>query len=332
MPGLLSRFTSDTDGQESSGEPTRPQASQRRSSVKVYGLIAFNALLALVVGILLRLQEFGYGTLFIVFFISFLIFQALVLREVKEGIIASSCSALGLLLPFLGTSFLYWSAVFGLVWLTLAHAHNRGRQHMNNMMKIKFGQAARPVLGAALMVVVLMMTFVLFIGGQSLIREESIGRFIDIMITPVARGYVEGFSSEATTRDLLDQASRERISQVPEVDRLSSNQREALVAQSTKELAQYIEDNLGFALDLDDTVAGNVQLFLTEKAQGFSGPRAPLGALVLFGILLLLVKGIELILYVPLALLAYLLYELSIAFGFLTVQFESTNKEVARLV
>ncbi|MDP3953498.1 MAG: UbiA family prenyltransferase [bacterium] len=313
------------------GEPIRPVATHARSALKVYVLIGTNTFLALIVGSFFKVQSFGYGMLFLVVSLSFLIVQTLTLKYVKEGVTASALCALGFMAPFLGEPILYFLPTLGLIWLLLAHAHNQGREYINNMVKIRFTRAARPVVGALLTAVVLLMTFVLFVNGESLLKEDNIGRTIDIMVTPVAKGYLEGFSSEVRLKDVLDNIAREEISKAPEAAGLSAAQINVLVDQSRSELLKFIEDKTGFAPAPNESVKRNVTMYVQDKSEDFSGTRAPLGALVLFAILFLLIKGIELVLYLPLALLAYMLYELAIAFGFIVVQFEGTSKEVINL-
>jgi len=331
MPSLLEKIRSTPRSLESTGEPTKSGPDYKHSAAKVYSLIGLNTALALGVGFLFSRQEFGYGMLLLVLFISFTTVQCLSLKYPKEDLIAATLCSLGLMIPFIGSPYLYHLATLVLIWLLLFHAHSQGRRYIDNMVKIKFARAARPIIGALLTTVVLLMTFVLFVSGASVLRQENIGRALDILVTPIAQGYIEGFSSSAVFGDVLQSMAREQINQSPEAVALGDAQIDFLAMQSAREMAQYIEDQTGFTPLLNETVTSNVQAFITDKADNFAGTRAPIGLAVLFGILLLLVKGLELILFVPLALLAYMLYELAIAFGFITVQFESRSKEVINL-
>ncbi|MEX2054261.1 MAG: hypothetical protein WD883_01855 [Candidatus Colwellbacteria bacterium] len=332
MVNFFTKLRLGEQNREVEGEPSKPASSYKRSALKVSILIGLNTTFALIVGILFKINEFGYGMLFLVISICFLIVQTLTLRYFKEGVAASILYTLALIWPFWDAPTLYLLATLVLVGLMLVHAHNQGREYINNMVKIKFARAARPVVGALLTVVVLLMTFILFVNGGSLVTEDNIGRTIDVMVTPIAKGYVEGFSSDAKFGELLDEISRKQISEAPEAAALSPAQINVLVDRSRGELLKFIEEKTGFAADPDETVKGNVEMFMLDKSEDFEGTTAPLGALILFAILFLLVKSVELILYGPLVLLAYMLYELAIAFGFIAVQFEGRSKEIINLI
>ena len=71
---------------------------------------------------------------------------------------------------------------------------------------------------------------------------------------------------------------------------------------------------------------------IASYTEGLSTRSAPLRIGLLFIALLMVVKSIEIVLYVPLVLIGFMLYELMIAFNIITIQFESRSKEVINII
>lgn len=330
MENLLSKIW---PGRSAGGlEESNKGAPEQRSPVKVYSLIGATAVLAFASGLLLSRGILGYGALTMVVFMTVLTVQSLTLRYTREMLIASASAALGLTLPFLFAPLVHFAVATAVIFLLFFAAHARGRREESNVLKIKFSHVARPVVGLILTAVVISAVFMLFAGGTAALTEETANKMLDVAVAPLVKGYVKDFSSGAGMGDVLEDVARGQIEKAPGSEELTSFQKQLLVKQSSEEIRNILEERTGFRVQMDASAGKNLHAFLLEKSSGILDPRAPLGIILLTLFVLLLVKSVEFVLYIPLGILAFMLYELLIAFGFVAVQLEARNKEVINLL
>ena len=303
-----------------------------RSWFKVYLLIGITALTALLSGFLLRVGELGYGTLCFVILTTILIIQSLALKYTKEILLASGLCAMGLVLPFLGAPMGYLGGTTLIIFLLLFAAHDRGKREGENMVEIRFSHATRPVVSLILMVGVVMITFLFSVNRASILTEGNVKRTVDLTVTPIAKRYIKDFSSDAKLGDLMGSIALEQINKASGSENLNNFQKQLFVDQSVKEMGVLLKEKTNYNFDNNATVAANIHALVSTKSSGLLDPKAPWGLLVLGVIIFLLVKSIEFALFIPLELLAFMLYELLIAFSFITVQSESKSKEVINLL
>ena len=330
MDGLWEKMRA--GGESSSSLSSRESLTDERQSwFKVYLLVGTTGLLALLSGFLLRVGEFGYGTLVFVIWAAVITVQSLALKHIREILLASGLCTLGFILPFWGASLWYWGATALIVFLLLLAIHDRGRRGGKNMVKIRFSHVARPVMGLILTVGVIIATFLFSVHGAAIFTEQSIKRTVDLTVTPIVKGYIKDFSGDAKLGDVLKSMALQQIDKSSGSESLSGPQKQLLAAQSAKEMNALLKEKTGFNFQEGATVSSNLHALISEKTNNLLGPGSPWGLLILFAIIFLLVKSIEFILYIPLGLLAFMLYELLIAFSFIAVQSESVSKEVITL-
>ena len=200
------------------------------------------------------------------------------------------------------------------------------------MLKIRFSHVARPVISLLLVVGVIVITFLFSVNGAAIFTEDSVKRTVDLTITPVMKGYIKDFSSDAKLGDVLKSFALQQINESVGSESLSDFQKQLLASQSAKEMSVLLKEKTDFNLQDEATVAENFQALISKKSSDFLDPQSPWGILILGAVILLLVKSIEIVLYIPLGLLAFMLYELLVAFSFITVQSESRSKEVINLL
>ena len=331
MDGLLEKIRSERIPQ-SPLTSKEALGSKDRSWFKVSLLIGIAGLLALLSGGLLRTGEFGYGMLAFVVWTTILTIQSLTLQKVKEILLASGVCTLGLMLPFWGAPFEYWGVTALIIFILLIAAHYRGKTGGENMIKIRFSHVTRPVVSLILMIGVIMGTFLFSVNGAAILTENNIKRMVDVMVTPIARGYIKDFSSNSKLEDVLKNIALEQINKNNDSENFSDYQKQFLANRSVKELSAVLREKTNFNIQEQATVGSNIHALISEKSSSLLDPNAPWKILILAAIILLLVKSIEIVLYIPLALLTFMLYELLIAFGFITVQWESRSKEVLNLI
>ena len=143
---------------------------------------------------------------------------------------------------------------------------------------------------------------------------------------------VEGFSSNAKLGDIFMNMALDQIDKASGSENLKDAQKELLAKQSAKEISTLLGEKVNFTFQDDETVASNIQALVSNKSGDLVDLKSPWGIWILGAIIFLLVKSVEFILYMPLELLSFMLFELLIAFGFITVQSELKSKEVINLL
>lgn len=327
MDGLLEKIKGGGTGDSLASREVSP-SSDRSSWFKVYLLIGTTALLALLAGFLLRVGEFGYGALVLVIWTAAITIQTLILKSVRDISLASGLCTLGLVLPFWGAPLIYWGATALIVFLLLLATHDRGHKEQENMVKIRFSSAIRPVTSLLIVVWVIMITFLFSVSGANVFTQENVKRTVDFTVTPLMKGYVKDFSSDAKLGDVLKGIALQQINESPGSENLSASQKQLLAAQSAKEMGTLLREKANFNFQDELTVSANLHAFISQKSEAVMDPKAPMGILILAAVIFLLVKSIEFLLYIPLALISFMLYELLVAFSFIAVQSESRSKEV----
>lgn len=330
MDGLLEKIKS--GGESQSSLISREQPAGGRSWLKIYLLIGITSFLALLSGFLLRVGEFGYGMLAFVLWTAIVTIQTLTLKSIKETLLASGLCTLGFVLPFWSAPLGYWGVTALLILILLLVVHDRGQRGGENMLKIRFSHVARPVISLLLVVGVIVITFLFSVNGAAIFTEDSVKRTVDLTITPVMKGYIKDFSSDAKLGDVLKSFALQQINESVGSESLSDFQKQLLASQSAKEMSVLLKEKTDFNLQDEATVAENFQALISKKSSDFLDPQSPWGILILGAVILLLVKSMEIVLYIPLGLLAFMLYELLVAFSFITVQSESRSKEVINLL
>jgi len=244
---------------------------------------------------------------------------------------AAVFNAIGLTAPFYNQRLSYLLATFAVVTLFFFWAVLRGQQGLENVVRIRFSQVIRPVVGITLAGLTVFLSFVLFSKGAVLLGTSNVNRTLDTLVAPVVQGYIKDFSSSMPTSIALRGLAETQLGTNSDFALLSASQKEMAVRQYVDGFVTYVQSKTKFELDLDVSVGENVQQLIATKAGGVGPQNQPLRAIVFVAVLILLVKSIEVILYVPLATLAFILYQLLVAFGFLVVQFEPRSKEVINM-
>lgn len=308
------------------------RASHTYSPTKVYSLIASTTLLAAFASYFISRGSLGWGITLLVLFSAVFIVQSLLLRHTHKAFLAGFLNSLGLLIFFAGEelSYLLMTLLFVVVFFVWANV--RGAKEIENTVKIRFSRVVRPVVSLLLTGLTVFAGFLFFINGDTLLREENVGRTVDVLVAPAVRFFVEDFSSDMTMGDLARGIAKRNLSGNEEFRGLPEAGQELLIRRGAEASMQSMESLVETEIDPRSSFKGALTDFISRKSQDLSEENRPARALVLVLVLVLIIKSVEIVLYLPLTLLAFMVYELMIAFNFVALQFESRSKEVANLI
>jgi hypothetical protein len=347
---LLRKKGTPTDGKNSNGDKNslkrisshsfreglyisgRPAIAKRTASrTKAYVIVIVSAISAFYVGYLFSVRSFAYGTVALLIFTTIFIIQTLLLRKTSDIILVVILDALGFSFFLTETSFItaaYLLIILGIIFV-LAHVSN-GRE-ADNMVQLKFFRAVRPGTGWLLVALSVFIGLVLFINGGMLLKKEGVARVINAVGRPILSGSVENFSAEMRLDEFLKSYIKTELNKGDDFRELSKFKQEIIIDMQTDNLTIYITERTGYKLQMDKSVAENVQEFISTKAEALY-PKSQLAQLVIVILILIItVKSIEFLFFPVFALLGLMVYELLIGFGFVEVQFESRSKEALNL-
>jgi len=299
-------------------------------STKVYVLIALATLFGALSSYFFNMGALLYGTIFLVLFLTFFMVESLFVYTKLQIATAVAINAVAFSLPFLRLISIYFVIGFILLFLFLFLGAYRGRREIDNMVKIKFPKLVRVISGSLITAVVLFLSIVVILSSNFSISMERVDQIVRIS-TPLVSKFIEGFDANINTGDLLARVTEKQLESSDEFSALSARDKQAVINEQIEELKAGIEEWAGASINLDATVTENIHNVVDMKLSSLT-PRAQIyWSAALIATVWLSVQGVEFLVYIPLAILVFLVYELLFAMGFAVIQMESRSKEIISL-
>ncbi len=297
-------------------------------TVKVYSLIGLVTAVALVTSYFFSIDQVSIGVFLTVVFLSLFIIEVILLDERRYLPGAMFANILGLsFFFFLAFSWFFVGALLVLA-VFLALAAYRGKREMKNMVKLHFFKVSRITLGSAITAVIIFFGLLLVLNNEFTVKRQSVDRFVEVAMTPVLRRYVPSFTPEMRTGDFFKSMAESEAAGQPDLAKLSPKTRTQLINQAAAENEKQFEEYLGVELDSKETVSGNMYNVISLKLKGLTPEARLYLGLVFVGIIWLSIKSLEFILYLPLAFLAFIIYELLVVSNLIVIQLEPGSREV----
>ncbi len=299
--------------------------------VKAYGVSS-----ALVLSAFATSLSFGVGALIpgiiaLVVFLAVSIIQSMLSDNKKVVYLGIVFSAAAFTIPFYKSFSITLGIAFVLLTLFLFSAFYRGRKAIENMIKMRFFRISHIVSESLITAVVIFFTTVLIVTSGLSVSRERIDQLVKILVVPVVERQVEGFTPGMSVGEMLSVLSEDKLSSDPRFISLPDYAKEEIIKESAEESKQRIEEIIGVEIDANDTIGGNIHNVIQSKLSDLT-PAAKIywGAAIVM-LAWLSVKSVEFILYIPLAVLTLLIYELLLSLNFISIELESRSKEVVSL-
>jgi len=201
---------------------------------------------------------------------------------------------------------------------------------MKNALKINFARLVRFISTSMITGIVLFLSATLVISSEFSIKEERVNKTIDIT-APLISKFVGEYDGDTQARILLTNFARKNAIESPDFSLLPEAVQAQIINESINELTVRIEDYIGAEIALDASVSENVNSLVKLKL-GSLTPRTQLyWGLGFIATMWISARSIDILVYLPFALLSFLMYELLFALGFASMQLESRSKEVIKL-
>lgn len=301
-----------------------------QASTKLLGLVAFTTLIGVLAGYLLNGGLLLYGAIALVIFLTLFILEVLFINKQNLLSLVALLGGFAFALPFFKLVSIYFILAFIVFVAFLFHGAYRGRREMDNMVKIRFTRVIHVISTSIITAVVIFLTAILIMGSNFGVKEKSVGRVIDIA-APFLGRFVGDFTVDTQARVLLGNFVERSSIKNEDFQALPVIQKQLIIDDGVRELTERIEEYLGTGIDLDNSITANVHNIIENKL-GTLTPRAQLYlALIVIATVWISIHSVEFLVYIPLAVLVFLTYELLFALGFASMQLESKSKEIISL-
>ncbi len=290
---------------------------------KIYSIISLTTLTALAASFFFVQGAVSLGTIMLLLFLALFALQVVLLASAEHYLrFAIILNSLGWALPFYAAISFYFIITFGFLILFLFLAGRRGKDELDNSLKIKVSRVVRAVVGLSLTAVVIFTFVSMILAGKIALTEDKVRDLTETVVSPLAKHYVKDFSPDMPTGVFFAGIAERNIA-------IAANR--AAVNQSVAELKREIENYIGAEVDLRRSVSGNLYQALQFKINTLT-PQAKLyWALIILGIIFLSIKSIEFLVALPLTLLVFILYQALLVFNFASVGLKDRSQEVVIL-
>lgn len=267
------------------------------------------------------------GIVATVLFVSTFVAQTFFLQDRQSILYAVIANTLSITLPFykLLSPLLFIAAL--ILGLFLLAGLYRGQRAAKNSIRIEFTRIGRIISSSTITAIALFLSAVLVISSNFTISSQQTSSLLQFAAIP-AKYYVKDFSPEMSAREFFISLAEDEAEGRPEFQALPESLQERVVDQSALELEMKIEEFIGTDIHSNLSVSENVHRVIQFRLQSLTTQaKIYLGATAIL-LIWLSVKSIEVILFLPIVFLAYLIYELLLALGFARVEERSASQEV----
>jgi len=293
-------------------------------SIVIFAAVLFEGL----AGYFLEEGKLIYGAVFTIIFLVIFILQNLFIKGFDKLFFAILLESIAFALPFYQNfSGLFVIAVFVLTVL-LFKASFDSRKELEATMKIRFFRVSRLSLNLVAPALVLFI-IVMFVMKGGLFSEEGVNILLR-PLTPLVMRYYPTFSPSVPMRELLNNIVVSNLGdkEVQDLNKLPLWAQNQLITKSVDQLTEKVEDIIGSKIDLGKPISANIYDTLRFKYIDLT----PSSKVFLWSVSLILiyslVRSFIPFIHAPIALLAFIVYEILLAFNFAVVQLESRSREV----
>jgi hypothetical protein len=269
----------------------------------------------------------------VVLFLIIFVLQTLFIKSFKVNalIIFLDCAGLSAAFYNIPSAILIGIA---LVFTALFFGNLNGVRELKNSLKINFWKASKTILPKAIAAIFLFISIV-YVYGDTIKKDFFLSGsdFEKIIFSPsilLAQKFFPQFNlnSSLTFEELVIIIAKKQVEENPQLNILPKTVKNLIVNQTAKEIREQVAGFVGVTVKSNSKISDFVYEALKEK---FGALPENLKSFVLVGVVLIIFLTLE-ILALPVRLiisfLAFIVYELLLAFGFATIELEGRSKEI----
>ncbi len=300
--------------------------------LKISVVALFTIALAGGAGYFFSTVNLATGSLLTIIFGMLFTLQTLLVRDKEKIVLIALIEAIAVAIPFFRNLTANYAALILLFFLLLVSASLSGRREMDNSFKIPFFKVSKIGLtGATTAVFLFVGAIYLGLGGSQFLSDKNSKLFIDQSLTPIFKILVPNYKSTSTAGEFFTNLLLKNLSpdERAVLEKAPSNLRDQIIKDNISKFVKNFEGFLG-PINLKSTFPDIIYKAINTKIAELEADAKillSLGALLILWFLIHSTIAFPLI-YLPISIFSYLIYELLLMSGFILIQLEMQNKEV----
>lgn len=203
------------------------------------------------------------------------------------------------------------------------------RRELETSLKIRFWKICKISLSGNIPALLLFFLALLFIKG-SFFTETNFTNFILKPTSSIISAYLPGFDSNKNTKEFITQMIVNNLNETEKqtLGKLSPVVRNQAISVLVDKFSTNLENSTGSIIDLNKPISTNIYTAIISAYNGLTGNSRTFAIIIGVISVYYLIASVMFILYLPIALIVYIFYEIILATGFALVQLESRSREV----
>lgn len=297
------------------------------SIIKVSVYIVAVSLLALMAGYFIAEVSPIWGTVSLILFWVLFTLQVFFIKDWIRILIAVFAESLMMILPaaiifrdnFSGFTLLAFAVIFAGLLIT----EKVGRSDFANSLKIPLWRASRHVGSKAIAATLAFIAVVyMFVAGGSIMGKEGAQIVSEKMILPAVRTVIPDFTPQMTFNQVIGKI----LERDPRFTALTPSQKSEATASTVSSFEKFVGE-INESLPIGTAIYAYFADKFTNSPLGAKSMAVLMLVVILWGF----IKAISLVLFIPVAALTALFYELFIVLNFSSIQYESRSREIILL-
>lgn len=289
-----------------------------RFKIAVIGILGIAS--AFGAGYFLSVVDLFLGTALALIFVIIFTLQAFFVNGKGTLALLILLEAVALGAPFYRIPTLYYGLLVFILFVMLYLGSLSGIRELDNAFKVPFFKIARIVLVSSMTALALFVgSLYMGFGGAGYLSDTQIKSFIGLNVDPVIKMFIPTYTSKTSVEKLLTQVV---LKQLP------PSQQDQLVAPVIGKLAKDIESFVGVPLSLTNTLSDAIFKVANSRISRLESDAKIVLAIVLFIAAWFFAKSAAAIVYYPVVIFTYFVYEILFMTGFVYLQLETRNREV----
>lgn len=297
-----------------------------QSMVKIFIVVGCGVLLSALTGYLFASGYLLGGLISLLFLSVILVLQNFFVKGFDKLFVAACLESVA------GAGFFYadFSGILVITVAALVAILTKSffdvRRELETSLKVRFWRISRMSLSSSVPALLLFFLVILSVRG-SLFTEENFTNFIfRPVVTAFVTPYFPDIKADGSARDFFNWLAVATAQK--QLDGLPSSVRNQAIASAAAQYAAGIERGTGSSIDFNKSLSSNFYSGLTSAYSRLTGNWRIYNILSIVILIYLLFRSIMPILYLPLAFIVFIFYEITLAMGFAMIQLESRSREV----
>ena len=203
------------------------------------------------------------------------------------------------------------------------------KREMETSIKIRFWRICKISLSGNVPALLLFFLAILSVNG-SFFTETNFTNFILKPASPIIAAYLHGFDPDKNTKEFIADILASNFSETDkqELAKLTPAAKNQAMNSLVNKFSASIESSTGSIIDLNKPVSTNIYSGIMAAYNRLAGTSLILAIIIGIISIYYFIRSLMPILYLPIAFIVFVFYEIILATGFALVQLESRSREV----